>query len=79
MVVLTKSDDAPIEALFLKNLGFTTIIFWVVFFMCLLMVYALASWLPKLLIQASYSLGASMLFLFALNIGGMVGATTIGS
>ena len=42
--------------------------------MCLLMVYALGSWLPKLMLQAGYSLGASMLFLFALNIGGMVGA-----
>ena len=48
--------------------------FWVAFFMCLLMVYALGSWLPKLMIQAGYSLGASMIFLFALNIGGMVGA-----
>jgi len=38
------------------------------------MVYALGSWLPKLMIQAGYSLGASMIFLFALNIGGMVGA-----
>ena len=70
----TKGDDAPIKALFLKNRGFTTIMFWTAFFMCLLMVYALASWLPKLMIQAGYSLGASMLFLFALNIGGMVGA-----
>ncbi len=34
----------------------------------------LGSWLPKLMIQAGYSLGASMIFLFALNIGGMVGA-----
>lgn len=42
--------------------------------MCLLMVYALGSWLPKLMIQAGYSLGASMIFLFALNIGGMIGA-----
>ncbi len=32
------------------------------------------SWLPKLMIQAGYSLGASMIFLFALNIGGMMGA-----
>lgn len=70
----TKGDDAPIRALFLQNRGFTTVMFWVAFFMCLLMVYALASWLPKLMIQAGYSLGASMLFLFALNIGGMVGA-----
>lgn len=38
------------------------------------MVYALGSWLPKLMIQAGYSLGASMIFLFALNIGGMIGA-----
>lgn len=69
-----KGDAAPIKALFLQNRGFTTIMFWVAFFMCLLMVYALASWLPKLMIQAGYSLGASMLFLFALNIGGMIGA-----
>ncbi len=53
---------------------FSTIMFWIAFFMCSLMVYALGSWLPKLMIQAGYSLGASMLFLFALNIGGMVGA-----
>lgn len=70
----TKGDDAPIKALFLNRRGFTTIMFWIAFFMCLLMVYALASWLPKLMIQAGYSLGASMLFLFALNIGGMIGA-----
>ncbi len=70
----TKGDDAPIRALFQKNRGISTVMFWTAFFMCLLMVYALASWLPKLMIQAGYSLGASMLFLFALNIGGMVGA-----
>lgn len=69
-----KGDDAPIRALFLRNRGFSTVMFWVAFFMCLLMVYALASWLPKLMIQAGYSLGASMIFLFALNIGGMIGA-----
>lgn len=69
-----KGDDAPIRALFLRNRGFSTVMFWIAFFMCLLMVYALASWLPKLMIQAGYSLGASMIFLFALNIGGMFGA-----
>lgn len=67
-------DEAPLRALFQQGRTFSTIMFWVAFFMCLLMVYALGSWLPKLMIQAGYSLGASMLFLFALNIGGMVGA-----
>ena len=66
--------DAPLKALFQQGRTFSTMMFWVAFFMCLLMVYALGSWLPKLMIQAGYSLGASMIFLFALNIGGMVGA-----
>lgn len=67
-------DEAPLRALFQQGRTFSTLMFWVAFFMCLLMVYALGSWLPKLMIQAGYSLGASMLFLFALNIGGMIGA-----
>ncbi len=70
----TAGDEAPLRALFQQGRTFSTLMFWVAFFMCLLMVYALGSWLPKLMIQAGYSLGASMLFLFALNIGGMVGA-----
>lgn len=69
-----KGDEAPLKALFQKGRSFSTFMFWIAFFMCLLMVYALGSWLPKLMIQAGYSLGASMIFLFALNIGGMIGA-----
>ncbi len=70
----TAGDEAPLRALFQQGRTFSTLMFWLAFFMCLLMVYALGSWLPKLMIQAGYSLGASMMFLFALNIGGMVGA-----
>jgi len=75
-LVLNESTatDAPVLALFQQGRTFSTFMFWIAFFMCLLMVYALGSWLPKLMLQAGYSLGASMLFLFALNIGGMVGA-----
>lgn len=69
-----KGDEAPLKALFQQGRIFSTFMFWLAFFMCLLMVYALGSWLPKLMIQAGYSLGASMIFLFALNIGGMIGA-----
>ncbi|TCH65178.1 MFS transporter [Acinetobacter sp. ANC 4862] len=70
----TAGDDAPLRALFQQGRMFSTLMFWAAFFMCLLMVYALGSWLPKLMIQAGYSLGASLMFLFALNIGGMIGA-----
>lgn len=38
------------------------------------MVYALGSWLPKLMANAGYSLGSSLSFLVALNLGGMFGA-----
>ncbi|WP_180162657.1 MFS transporter [Acinetobacter sp. YH12069] len=71
---VSEEDKAPLKALFQQGRSFSTFMFWIAFFMCLLMVYALGSWLPKLMIQAGYSLGASMIFLFALNIGGMVGA-----
>ncbi|WOE31847.1 MULTISPECIES: MFS transporter [unclassified Acinetobacter] len=69
-----QGDEAPLKALFQQGRLMSTLMFWIAFFMCLLMVYALGSWLPKLMIQAGYSLGASMIFLFALNIGGMIGA-----
>lgn len=71
---VAQGDEAPVRALFQQGRRFSTFMFWIAFFMCLLMVYALGSWLPKLMLQAGYSLGASMLFLFALNIGGMLGA-----
>jgi MFS transporter, AAHS family, benzoate transport protein len=67
-------NQAPLKALFQQGRRVSTLMFWLAFFMCLLMVYALGSWLPKLMLQAGYSLGASLLFLFALNIGGMLGA-----
>ncbi|MCP5575859.1 aromatic acid/H+ symport family MFS transporter, partial [Klebsiella pneumoniae] len=57
----TVGDEAPLRALFQQGRTFSTLMFWIAFFMCLLMVYALGSWLPKLMIQAGYSLGASMI------------------
>ena len=51
-----------------------TVMIWIAFFCCLLMVYALGSWLPKLMAGAGYSLGSSLSFLLALNFGGMAGA-----
>lgn len=47
---------------------------WICFFCCLLMVFALGSWLPKLMRSAGYGLGSSLSFILALNFGGMIGA-----
>ncbi len=64
--------------LFTEGRAFGTLMFWTAFFMCLLMTYTLSSWLPKLMLSAGYSLGASILFLLALNVGAMVGAISGG-
>ena len=38
------------------------------------MTYALSTWLPKFMEQAGYELKAGLSFLFAMNIGAMIGA-----
>ncbi|WP_271407581.1 MFS transporter [Pseudomonas sp. Q1-7] len=69
-----KVQGAPVLELFREGRGLRTLMLWVAFFCCLLMVYALSSWLPKLMANAGYSLGSSLSFLLALNFGGMFGA-----
>ncbi|MBY4899090.1 MFS transporter [Cupriavidus sp. AU9028] len=69
-----KGGDAPIGKLFQDGRAFSTLMFWVAFFMCLFMVYALSSWLAKLMASAGYSLGSALTFVLVLNFGAMVGA-----
>lgn len=77
----TKTDKPKQSAfvqLFTEGRAFGTVMFWVAFFMCLLMTYTLSSWLPKLMLSAGYSLKGSIMFLFALNVGAMIGAISGG-
>jgi AAHS family benzoate transporter-like MFS transporter len=69
-----KADNAPVQHLFHEGRGFSTVMFWVAFFMCLFMVYALSSWLTKLMAGAGYSLGSALTFVLTLNFGAMIGA-----
>ncbi|MEE1924610.1 MFS transporter [Pseudomonas sp. 148P] len=70
----SKGKSVSVLELFRGGLAVRTLSVWVAFFCCLLMVYALSSWLPKLMASAGYSLGSSLSFLLALNFGGMAGA-----
>lgn len=63
----------PVTKLFTEQRGFSTIMFWITSFMALLVIYGLGTWLPQLMVQAGYPLTSSLLFLFALNIGVMIG------
>ena len=69
-----KADNATVGHLFHDGRGFSTVMFWIAFFMCLFMVYALSSWLTKLMAGAGYTLGSALTFVLVLNFGGMVGA-----
>jgi AAHS family benzoate transporter-like MFS transporter len=69
-----RAQGAPIGKLFQDGRGFSTIMFWVAFFMCLFMVYALSSWLAKLMASAGYSLGSALTFVLVLNFGAVIGA-----
>jgi len=68
------ASDATIGKLFQDGRGFSTVMFWVAFFMCLFMVYALSSWLAKLMAGAGYSLGSALTFVLVLNFGAVFGA-----
>jgi AAHS family benzoate transporter-like MFS transporter len=70
----TKGKGGAVLELFRDGRAVRTLCLWLAFFCCLLMVYALSSWLPKLMANAGYSLGSSLSFLLALNFGGMAGA-----
>lgn len=69
-----KAEGAPISKLFQGGRSFSTVMFWIAFFMCLFMVYALSSWLTKLMANAGYSLGSALTFVLVLNFGAMIGA-----
>lgn len=69
-----KAEGVPIGKLFQDGRGLSTVMFWVAFFMCLFMVYALSSWLAKLMASAGYSLGSALTFVLVLNLGAVIGA-----
>lgn len=69
-----KGASASVAELFRHGRTLRTLMLWLSFFCCLLLVYLLSSWLPKVLQEAGYAERASLLSLFSLNFGGMAGA-----
>jgi len=67
-------EAAPASKVFQDGRAFSTVMFWVANFSGLFMLYALNTWLTKLMATLGYSLGSALTFLIAYNIGAMVGA-----
>ncbi|MFF5992659.1 MFS transporter [Prauserella flavalba] len=66
------SSGPPVANLFRNGYGPGTAMLWIVFFMVLLMIYGLLTWLPQLMIEAGYPLGSSLSFLMTLFVAAIV-------
>ncbi|WP_053160583.1 aromatic acid/H+ symport family MFS transporter [Pseudomonas sp. P1.8] len=75
---VAKGTSVSIAKLFRDGRKLSTFMLWLAFFCCLLMVYALSSWLPKLMTAAGYGLNSSLAFLVVLNVGAIIGAVAGG-
>lgn len=69
-----RGAKVSIREIFSEGRAINTLTLWAAFFCCLLMVYALSSWLPKLMSSAGYGLNSSLAFLLVLNSGAIIGA-----
>lgn len=73
-----KPHGSPVRQLFEGELVRGTLLLWLAFFMSLLVVYLLSSWLPTLINSSGVSLKTASLITAMFQVGGTVGAVTIG-
>ncbi len=73
-------SDTPTRSidLFTHGRAADTLLLWIALGMCMLMVYGLSTWLPKLMAANGYSIGSSLTFLITLNVGALLGGLLSG-
>jgi len=71
-------SGAPITRLFQEDRAISTCMLWLSLFMGLFTLYALHSWLTKLMGMAGHTPGTALTFLLMLNIGAVVGSCLSG-
>ena len=72
-------SGSPVVALFQNKRALGTLMIWIAFFMCLLLVNGLTTWLPNLMFQSGYALNSSLTFMVVLNVGSIIGTLFLGS
>ncbi|MGY1604995.1 MFS transporter [Geodermatophilus sp. SYSU D00815] len=73
------SAGATLRTLFTSGWLRNTVAIGVTSFMGLLLVYGLNNWLPTIMREADYDLGAALAFLLVLNVGAIVGLLVAGA
>lgn len=72
------ASGSPVASLFRAELLRGTLLLWLAFFMSLLVIYLLSSWLPTLLRTSGATLRTAALVTAMFQVGGTLGAITIG-
>jgi MFS transporter, AAHS family, 4-hydroxybenzoate transporter len=73
-----RPDGLPVRQLFRRDLVIGTLFLWLTFFMSLLVVYLLSSWLPTLIHSTGASLETAALVTAMFQVGGTLGAVVLG-
>ena len=73
-----KADGSPVGHLFKPEVIRGTLMLWVAFFMSLLVIYLLSSWLPTLIKSTGVSLKTASLVTTMFQVGGTLGAILLG-
>ncbi|MDB5933217.1 MAG: aromatic acid/H+ symport family transporter [Massilia sp.] len=69
---------SPVKALFREGMLKGTLLLWLTFFMNLLIIYLISSWLPTLLHNSGIALQRASLVAAMFQIGGTIGAVLLG-
>lgn len=72
------ASGSPLRQLFDPQLRRGTLVLWLMFFMCMLIIYLLSSWLPTLIKSTGRSLEDASLVTAMFQVGGTVGAIALG-
>ncbi|RBP62767.1 sugar phosphate permease [Brevibacterium sanguinis] len=72
------AEKTGMAGLFAGRYKLVTIGVWVASFMGLLLVYGLNTWLPKIMADAGYPVADSLVMLFVMNVGAVVGLVIAG-
>ena len=73
-----RSGGMPVKELFTEGRAAGTVLLWIPFFMNLLILYFIVSWLPGLLREVSMPASAGVMAVFFFSLGGMMGALAEG-
>lgn len=77
VAVKERAKGLPAKKLFTDNRVVSTLAFWTMVFSCLLMIYGLNTWLPKIMQGSGYGITSSLSFSLVLGVG-QIGGSLLG-